>query len=46
MIKMYIYSGSQTVFSLSNIHMQHYEENDSFKVRMCDQMGDKIEKVL
>lgn len=46
MIIMYIYSGNQTVFSLSNIRMQHYEENGSSKVRMCGQMGDKIEEVL
>ncbi len=32
--------------SLSNIDMQHYQENGSSKVRMCGQMGDKIEEVL
>lgn len=45
MIIMYIHSGNQ-VFSLSNISMQQYQENGSSKVRMCGQMGDKIEEVL
>jgi len=45
MIIMYIYSGNQ-VFSLSNISMQHYQENGCSKVIMCGQMGDKIEEAL
>jgi len=44
-IIMYIYSGNQ-VFSLSNISMQHYQENGCSKVIMCGQMGDKIEEAL
>ncbi len=47
MIILYIYIlAIKKMFSLSNVHMQHYQENGSSKVRMCGQMGDKIEEVL